>query len=138
MTVSFSVSQWYGPPLGGDSIVRFYRSFKCTHGSEERSYSLGDLCWIKSSRDAAVCLLQIHTLWQKLSNARMFAGGRLFFRPEDTPKGRHPEHGQVGRATPLCVLVMSLLSRLYVRNWAPGLRQSNCFVHVSCSTRSIS
>jgi hypothetical protein len=87
--------QWCGPPLGGDSTVRFHRSFKCCYCQEERSYSLGDLCWIKSSREAAVCIVQIHTLWEKISNGRMFAGGRLFFRPEDTPKGRYPEHGQV-------------------------------------------
>lgn len=75
--------------------MRFYRSFKCSYRAERRFYSLGDLCWIKSSREAAVCILQIHTLWEKISNSRMFAGGRLFFRPEDTPKGRYPSHGQV-------------------------------------------
>eukprot|EP00118_Oscarella_pearsei_P019454 m.206884 g.206884 ORF g.206884 m.206884 type:complete len:107 (+) comp39685_c1_seq6:264-584(+) len=87
--------EWQSSPLGGDSTVRFYRAFRCAYGSQERQYALGELFLVKPSREAPVSILQLHTLWQKVSNGRMFAAGRLYYRPEDTPKGRFSHHGQV-------------------------------------------
>lgn len=43
---------------------------------------------------------QVTLLWEDRTQRHLLASTRLYFLPEDTPKGRTREHGEVGRSTP--------------------------------------
>ncbi len=42
-----------------------------------------------------VCIAEVTLLWEDQTQRHLLASSRLYFLPEDTPRGRAVEHGEV-------------------------------------------
>ena len=50
---------------------------------------------MKNSINEPICIAELQLVWYDASSDSKLASARLYFRPEDTPIGRLPNHGQV-------------------------------------------
>lgn len=88
--------QWLGAPSCQRGSFSFY---KCV-GSRTRpdgplrTFRLGEFYFIRCGPEEPVCLAEVTLLWEEQTQRHPLASARLYFLPEDTPKGRTRDHGE--------------------------------------------
>ncbi|XP_041122410.1 AT-rich interactive domain-containing protein 5B-like [Polyodon spathula] len=92
-----SAVQWLGAPCCTRGTYAFYKSFNC-HGAVAARcpavWSLGEFYFVRCGPKEPVCLAELTLLWEDQAQHHLLASARLYFLPEDTPKGRSGEHGE--------------------------------------------
>ncbi|KAK7925015.1 hypothetical protein WMY93_007325 [Mugilogobius chulae] len=88
--------QWLGAPSCQRGSYSFYKSV----GSRTRpdgpvqTWRLGEFYFIRCGPEEPVCLAEVTLLWEDQTQRHLLASARLYFLPEDTPKGRTRDHGE--------------------------------------------
>lgn len=88
--------QWLGAPSCQRGSFSFYKSV----GSRTRpdgplqTFRLGEFYFIRCGPQEPVCLAEVTLLWEEQTQRHPLASARLYFLPEDTPKGRTRDHGE--------------------------------------------
>ncbi|XP_033834734.1 AT-rich interactive domain-containing protein 5B [Periophthalmus magnuspinnatus] len=88
--------QWLGAPSCQRGTFSFYKSV----GSRTRpdgpvqTWRLGEFYFIRCGPQEPVCLAEVTLLWEDQTQRHLLASARLYFLPEDTPKGRTRDHGE--------------------------------------------
>lgn len=71
--------------------------------SQKKFCFISDICDAgtrpKGFKVSSLRYAQVTLLWEDQSRRHLLASTRLYFLPEDTPKGRTREHGEVGQAS---------------------------------------
>uniref|UniRef100_A0A3B4A9K0 Uncharacterized protein n=1 Tax=Periophthalmus magnuspinnatus TaxID=409849 RepID=A0A3B4A9K0_9GOBI len=87
---------WLGAPSCQRGTFSFYKSV----GSRTRpdgpvqTWRLGEFYFIRCGPQEPVCLAEVTLLWEDQTQRHLLASARLYFLPEDTPKGRTRDHGE--------------------------------------------
>ncbi|MGH0141601.1 UNVERIFIED_CONTAM: hypothetical protein FKN15_073904 [Acipenser sinensis] len=92
-----SAVQWLGAPCCARGTYAFYKSFSCRGAVAARCpavWSLGEFYFVRCGPKEPVCLAELTLLWEDQAQHHLLASSRLYFLPEDTPKGRSGEHGE--------------------------------------------
>ncbi|XP_058853149.1 AT-rich interactive domain-containing protein 5B-like [Acipenser ruthenus] len=92
-----SAVQWLGAPCCARGTYAFYKSFSCRGAVAARCpavWSLGEFYFVRCGPKEPVCLAELTLLWEDQAQHHLLASSRLYFLPEDTPKGRSDEHGE--------------------------------------------
>ena len=87
--------QFVGVPCGQHGPYTFYKAFKYSFGKKKRILALGEFFYVKTCKDAPVCIGELQLIWQDKNNKQMLGSVRLYFLPEHTPDGRLEHHGEV-------------------------------------------
>uniref|UniRef100_UPI0037E7CF5F AT-rich interactive domain-containing protein 5B n=1 Tax=Semicossyphus pulcher TaxID=241346 RepID=UPI0037E7CF5F len=88
--------QWLGAPSCQRGSYAFYKSV----GSQTQPdgpvqvWRLGEFYFIRCGPQDPVCIAEVTLLWEDQTRRHQLASARLYFLPEDTPKGRTREHGE--------------------------------------------
>ncbi|MGH0139886.1 UNVERIFIED_CONTAM: hypothetical protein FKN15_076423 [Acipenser sinensis] len=88
---------WLGAPCCARGTYAFYKSFSCRGAVAARCpavWSLGEFYFVRCGPKEPVCLAELTLLWEDQAQHHLLASSRLYFLPEDTPKGRSGEHGE--------------------------------------------
>uniref|UniRef100_A0A3Q2YDZ4 BAH domain-containing protein n=1 Tax=Hippocampus comes TaxID=109280 RepID=A0A3Q2YDZ4_HIPCM len=89
-------STWLGAPCCQRGSYAFYKSV----GSKTRAdgpvqvWRLGEFYFVRCGAEDPVCIAEVTLLWEDQMQRHLLASTRLYFLPEDTPKGRTGEHGE--------------------------------------------
>nr|XP_015205414.1 PREDICTED: AT-rich interactive domain-containing protein 5B-like isoform X2 [Lepisosteus oculatus] len=88
--------QWLGAPCCLRGSYAFYKSFRCCGEAGRRPgvWRLGEFYFVRCGPLEPVCIAEVTLLWEDQSQRHLLASSRLYFLPEDTPKGRTGEHGE--------------------------------------------
>ncbi|KAI5096884.1 hypothetical protein C0J45_13778 [Silurus meridionalis] len=88
--------QWLGPPCCQRGSFAFYKSVSCKAeaGGPDKVWRLGEFYYVRCGPQEPVCIAEITLLWEDLRQRHPLASSRLYYLPEDTPKGRTKEHGE--------------------------------------------
>ncbi|XP_063059192.1 mucin-5AC isoform X2 [Engraulis encrasicolus] len=98
-------SQWLGAPSCSRGSFAFYKSVSCRGGPAEleggsspggpgRVWKLGGFYFVRCSPQEPVCIAEVTLLWEDQTQRHLLASSRLYFLPEDTPRGRTRDHGE--------------------------------------------
>ncbi|KAI3373904.1 hypothetical protein L3Q82_022471 [Scortum barcoo] len=92
---SFS-SQWLGAPSCQRGSYAFYKSVssRAQPDGPVQVWKLGEFYFIRCGPQDPVCIAEVTLLWEDQTRRHLLASARLYFLPEDTPKGRTREHGE--------------------------------------------
>lgn len=58
-------------------------------------WKLGEFYFIRCGPQDPVCIAELALLWEDRAQRHLLASSRLYYLPEDTPRGRTREHGEV-------------------------------------------
>uniref|UniRef100_A0A8C2XHE8 AT-rich interactive domain-containing protein 5B n=1 Tax=Cyclopterus lumpus TaxID=8103 RepID=A0A8C2XHE8_CYCLU len=74
----------------------FYKSVssRAQPGGPVQVWKLGEFYFIRCGPQDPVCIAEVTLLWEDQTRHHLLASARLYFLPEDTPKGRSREHGE--------------------------------------------
>ncbi|XP_068745185.1 AT-rich interactive domain-containing protein 5B-like isoform X1 [Montipora capricornis] len=86
--------QWIGASCGRHSSYTFYKGFRLIVDGVVKNFCLGEFYFVKNSISEPICIAELQLVWHDASTDSKLASARLYFRPEDTPTGRLPSHGQ--------------------------------------------
>ncbi|KAF4077626.1 hypothetical protein AMELA_G00210130 [Ameiurus melas] len=88
--------QWLGPPCCLRGSFAFYKSVSCKpeDGGPVKVWRLGEFYYVRFGPQEPVCIAEITLLWEDQRQRHPLASSRLYYLPEDTPKGRTKEHGE--------------------------------------------
>ncbi|XP_031563672.1 uncharacterized protein LOC116299183 [Actinia tenebrosa] len=86
--------QWIGSSCGRHGSYTFYKGFKINSRGKEKSYCLGEFYFVRNSEDRPICIAELQLIWHDASIDSKLASARLYFKPENTPLGRHSIHGK--------------------------------------------
>ncbi|XP_026794156.3 AT-rich interactive domain-containing protein 5B [Pangasianodon hypophthalmus] len=88
--------QWLGPPCCLRGSFAFYKSVSCKPeaGGPVKVWRLGEFYYMRCGPQEPVCIAEITLLWEDQRQRHPLASSRLYYLPEDTPKGRTKEHGE--------------------------------------------
>ncbi|KAK3524301.1 hypothetical protein QTP70_027032 [Hemibagrus guttatus] len=88
--------QWLGPPCCLRGSFAFYKSVSCRPeaGGPVKVWRLGEFYYVRCGPQEPVCIAEITLLWEDQRQRHPLASARLYYLPEDTPKGRTKEHGE--------------------------------------------
>ncbi|KAI1903569.1 hypothetical protein AGOR_G00028530 [Albula goreensis] len=88
--------QWLGAPCCLRGSFAFYKSFSCRSeaGHQAGVWKLGEFYFVRCGPQEPVCIAELALLWEDRVQRHLLASSRLYFLPEDTPKGRTGEHGE--------------------------------------------
>ncbi|XP_051537165.1 AT-rich interactive domain-containing protein 5B-like [Myxocyprinus asiaticus] len=91
-----SAIQWLGAPSCLRGSFAFYKSVSCRQesGAPSQVWKLGEFYFIRCGPQEPVCIAEVTLLWEDQTQRLLLASSRLYFLPEDTPKGRAVEHGE--------------------------------------------
>ncbi|XP_028668747.1 AT-rich interactive domain-containing protein 5B [Erpetoichthys calabaricus] len=91
-----SAIQWLGAPCCLRGSFAFYKGFSCPRDAlkEPETWKVGEFYFVRCSPKEPVCIAEIALLWEDQEQHYPLASCRLYFLPEDTPKGRSREHGE--------------------------------------------
>lgn len=91
-----STIQWLGSPSCLRGSFAFYKSVSCKQesGAPPQVWKLGEFYFIRCGPQEPVCIAEVTLLWEDQTQRHLLASSRLYFLPEDTPKGRAVEHGE--------------------------------------------
>lgn len=91
-----STIQWLGAPSCLRGSFAFYKSvgLKKESGGPIRVWKLGEFYFMRCGPQEPVCIAEVTLLWEDQMQRHLLASSRLYFLPEDTPKGRAVEHGE--------------------------------------------
>ncbi|XP_026184559.1 AT-rich interactive domain-containing protein 5B [Mastacembelus armatus] len=88
--------QWLGAPSCQRGSYAFYKSVgsRAEADGPVRVWRLGEFYFIRCGPQDPVCIAEVTLLWEDQARRHLLASARLYFLPEDTPKGRTREHGE--------------------------------------------
>ncbi|KAM9451027.1 uncharacterized protein Hap1MRO34_021422 [Clarias gariepinus] len=88
--------QWLGPPCCLRGSFAFYKSVSCKpeSGGPVKVWRLGEFYYVRCGPQEPVCIAEITLLWEDQRQRHPLASCRLYYLPDDTPKGRTKEHGE--------------------------------------------
>ncbi|XP_055798229.1 AT-rich interactive domain-containing protein 5B-like [Salvelinus fontinalis] len=88
--------QWLGAPSCLRGSFAFYKSVSCEAlaGAPALVWKLGEFYYVRCGPQEPVCIAEVTLLWEDQAQRHLLASSRLYFLPEDTPKGRTREHGE--------------------------------------------
>lgn len=91
-----STIQWLGAPSCLRGTFAFYKSVGCKQasGGPTQVWKLGEFYFMRCGPQEPVCIAEVTLLWEDQTQRHLLASSRLYFLPEDTPKGRAVEHGE--------------------------------------------
>uniref|UniRef100_A0A3B5APB6 AT-rich interactive domain-containing protein 5B-like n=1 Tax=Stegastes partitus TaxID=144197 RepID=A0A3B5APB6_9TELE len=91
-----SVLQWLGAPSCQRGSYAFYKSVssRAQPDGPVQVWKLGEFYFIRCRPQDPVCIAEVTLLWEDQTRRHLLASARLYFLPEDTPKGRTREHGE--------------------------------------------
>ncbi|XP_056302214.1 AT-rich interactive domain-containing protein 5B [Danio aesculapii] len=91
-----STIQWLGAPSCLRGSFAFYKSvgLKQESGGPTRVWKLGEFYFMRCGPQEPICIAEVTLLWEDQTQRHLLASSRLYFLPEDTPKGRAVEHGE--------------------------------------------
>ncbi|KAK2828042.1 hypothetical protein Q5P01_019076 [Channa striata] len=88
--------QWLGAPSCQRGSYAFYKSVssRAEPDGPVKVWKLGEFYFIRCGPQDPVCIAEVTLLWEDQARHHLLASARLYFLPEDTPKGRTKEHGE--------------------------------------------
>ncbi|XP_071030929.1 AT-rich interactive domain-containing protein 5B-like [Oncorhynchus clarkii lewisi] len=86
--------QWLGAPSYLRGSFAFYKSVSCGSGSAAQVWKLGEFYYVRCGPEEPVGIAEVMLLWEDQAQCHLLASSRLYFLPEDTPKGRTRDHGE--------------------------------------------
>ncbi|KAJ4929594.1 hypothetical protein JOQ06_018617 [Pogonophryne albipinna] len=88
--------QWLGAPSCQRGSYAFYKSVSSRPQPDgpAQVWKLGEFYFIRCGPLDPVCIAEVTLLWEDQTRRHLLASARLYFLPEDTPKGRTREHGE--------------------------------------------
>ncbi|XP_071362137.1 AT-rich interactive domain-containing protein 5B [Trachinotus anak] len=88
--------QWLGAPSCQRGSYAFYKSVssRAQPDGPVQVWRLGEFYFIRCGPQDPVCIAEVTLLWEDQTRRHLLASARLYFLPEDTPKGRTREHGE--------------------------------------------
>ncbi|XP_075878516.1 uncharacterized protein LOC142885689 isoform X1 [Nelusetta ayraudi] len=88
--------QWVGAPSCQRGSYAFYKSVSSSAPPDGpvQVWRLGEFYFIRCGPQDPVCVAEVTLLWEDQTRRHLLASTRLYFLPEDTPKGRTKEHGE--------------------------------------------
>ncbi|XP_023263426.1 AT-rich interactive domain-containing protein 5B-like [Seriola lalandi dorsalis] len=88
--------QWLGAPSCQRGSYAFYKSVssRAQPDGPVQVWKLGEFYFIRCGPQDPVCVAEVTLLWEDQTRHHLLASARLYFLPEDTPKGRTREHGE--------------------------------------------
>ncbi|XP_024121832.1 AT-rich interactive domain-containing protein 5B isoform X2 [Oryzias melastigma] len=88
--------QWLGAPSCQRGSFSFYKSVsgRARPDGPVRVWRLGEFYCVRCGPQDPVCIAEVTLLWEDQTRRHLLASARLYFLPEDTPKGRTREHGE--------------------------------------------
>ncbi|XP_047234885.1 AT-rich interactive domain-containing protein 5B isoform X2 [Girardinichthys multiradiatus] len=88
--------QWVGAPSCQRGSYAFYKSVssRAQPDGPLQVWKLGEFYFIQCGPQDPVCIAEVTLLWEDQARCHLLASARLYFLPEDTPKGRTREHGE--------------------------------------------
>ncbi|XP_073335235.1 uncharacterized protein [Pagrus major] len=88
--------QWLGAPSCQRGSYAFYKSVssRAQPDGPVQVWKLGEFYFIRCGPQDPVCIAEVTLLWEDQTRRHLLASTRLYFLPEDTPKGRTREHGE--------------------------------------------
>nr|XP_046266145.1 AT-rich interactive domain-containing protein 5B [Scatophagus argus] len=88
--------QWLGAPSCQRGSYAFYKSVssRAQPDGPVQVWKLGEFYFIRCGPQDPVCIAEVTLLWEDQTRHHLLASTRLYFLPEDTPKGRTREHGE--------------------------------------------
>ncbi|XP_015239097.1 PREDICTED: AT-rich interactive domain-containing protein 5B-like [Cyprinodon variegatus] len=88
--------QWVGAPSCQRGSYAFYKSVssRVEPDGPLQIWKLGEFYFIQCGPQDPVCIAEVTLLWEDQARHHLLASTRLYFLPEDTPKGRTKEHGE--------------------------------------------
>lgn len=99
--------EWVGAPCGQHGTYTFYKAVKFSTTIHRRVLALGDFFFVKMWTDQEIVSIgELQLLWEDdkfavhnnghhQPSSSPLASLKLYFLPENTPDGRHEEHGEV-------------------------------------------
>ncbi|XP_053297911.1 AT-rich interactive domain-containing protein 5B [Pleuronectes platessa] len=90
-----NVIQWLGAPSCQRGSYAFYKSVssRAQPDGPVQVWRLGEFYLIRCGPQDPMCIAEVTLLWEDQTRSQL-ASTRLYFLPEDTPKGRTGEHGE--------------------------------------------
>uniref|UniRef100_A0A3Q4HA66 BAH domain-containing protein n=1 Tax=Neolamprologus brichardi TaxID=32507 RepID=A0A3Q4HA66_NEOBR len=78
------------------NLYAFYKSVssRAQPDGPVQVWKLGEFYFIRCGPQDPVCIAEVTLLWEDQTRRHLLASARLYFLPEDTPKGRTREHGE--------------------------------------------
>ncbi|XP_062868197.1 AT-rich interactive domain-containing protein 5B [Trichomycterus rosablanca] len=106
--------EWLGPPCCLRGSFAFYKSvcYKPNTDGPVKVWRLGEFYYVRCSPQEPICIAEVTLLWEDQRQRYPLASCRLYYLPEDTPKGRTEEHGEdevVGVSKKVVVRVENLV-----------------------------
>ncbi|XP_029029537.1 AT-rich interactive domain-containing protein 5B isoform X2 [Betta splendens] len=88
--------QWLGAPSCQRGSYAFYKSVSSRTEADGpvRVWRLGEFYFVRCGPQDPVSIAEVTLLWEDQARRHLLASARLYFLPEDTPKGRTREHGE--------------------------------------------
>ncbi|KAM6984042.1 uncharacterized protein LKV04_011874 [Tautogolabrus adspersus] len=88
--------QWLGAPSCQRGSYAFYKSVssRAEPDGPVQVWRLGEFYFIRCGPQDPVCIAEVTLLWEDQTRRHLLASARLYFLPEDTPRGRTREHGE--------------------------------------------
>ncbi|XP_030649607.1 AT-rich interactive domain-containing protein 5B [Chanos chanos] len=127
-----STIQWLGAPSCLRGSFAFYKSVGCKseQGAPPRVWRLGEFYFVRCGPQEPVCVAEVTLLWEDQTRRHLLASSRLYFLPEDTPKGRTGDHGEdevVAVSKKIVVRVEDLVKWTCPEppHWKGGCQKSN-------------
>ncbi|KAM9134597.1 AT-rich interactive domain-containing protein 5B isoform 1-T1 [Pangshura tecta] len=86
--------QWVGSPCGLHGPYIFYKAFQFHFEGRPRILSLGDFFFVRCKPEDPICIAELQLLWEERTTRQLLSSSKLYFLPEDTPRGRNSDHGE--------------------------------------------
>ncbi|CAH1783849.1 unnamed protein product [Owenia fusiformis] len=86
--------QFVGKSCGKHGQYTFFKALKYSRGEKYRIVSLGEFFFLKVSDNSGVGIGELQLLWEEKGQPIPLVSVRLYFLPENTPDGRHKDHGK--------------------------------------------
>ncbi|XP_056450872.1 uncharacterized protein zgc:77151 [Gadus chalcogrammus] len=88
--------QWLRSPSCQRGSYSFYKSVSCRAHPDGplQVWRLGEFYYVRRGPQEPVCIAEVTLLWEEQGQHPLLASSRLYFLPEDTPKGRTRQHGE--------------------------------------------
>ncbi|XP_041808544.1 AT-rich interactive domain-containing protein 5B [Chelmon rostratus] len=125
--------QWLGAPSCQRGSYAFYKSVSSRAQADGpvQVWKLGEFYFIRCGPQDPVCIAELTLLWEDQTRHHLLASTRLYFLPEDTPKGRTREHGEdevlaVSRKMVVRVEDLVQWSCAQPAGWSSSLKPSPC------------
>ncbi|MEE6485420.1 hypothetical protein FKM82_014274 [Ascaphus truei] len=86
--------KWVGSACGLHGPYIFYKAFQFHLEGSPRILSLGDFFFVRCKPEDPICIAELQLLWEERTSKQLLSSSKLYFLPEDTPRGRNSDHGE--------------------------------------------